>query len=100
MLLSFRFVNHRSFRDEQQLNLTPVYDSSRSLAPGELEALKVTGIFGANASGKSNLVGALSYMSSLVGRSDREVEPGLGINRQQFNLDPSPIGRASRRARA
>lgn len=89
MLLSFRFVNHRSFRDEQQLNLTPLYDSSRSHAPGELDALKVTGIFGANASGKSNLVGALVYMSNLVGRSDREVEPGLGINRQQFRLDPS-----------
>lgn len=89
MLLSFRFENHRSFRDEQQLNLTPIYDSSRSHGPGEDDALKVTGIFGANASGKSNLVGALSYMSNLVGRSDREVEPGLGINRQPFRLDPS-----------
>ena len=26
MLLSFRFANHRSFRDEQQLNLLPVYE--------------------------------------------------------------------------
>jgi hypothetical protein len=89
MLLSFRFVNHRSFRDEQQLNLTPVYDSSRSHPAGDLDALRVAGIFGANASGKSNLVGALAYMSSLVGRSDREVEPGLGIKRQPFRLDPS-----------
>ena len=89
MLLSFRFVNHRSFRDEQQLNLTPVYDSSRTHTPNDLDALKVTGIFGANASGKSNLVGALAFMSNLVGRSDREVEPGLGIERQPFRLDPS-----------
>lgn len=89
MLLSFRFANHRSFRDEQQLNLTPIYDSSHGDAPGEDQALRVAGIFGANASGKSNLVGALSYMSNLVGRSDREVEPGLGINRQPFRLDPS-----------
>jgi predicted ATPase len=89
MLLSFRFVNHRSFRDEQQLNLTPIYDSSRGETPGEDEALKVTGIFGANASGKSNLVSALSYMSRLVGQSDREVEPGLGISRQPFKLNPS-----------
>lgn len=88
MLLSFRFVNHRSFRDEQQLNLTPVYDSSRRHPPGDLDALRVAGIFGANASGKSNLVGALAYMSNLVGRSDREVEPGLGIKRQPFRLDP------------
>jgi hypothetical protein len=89
MLLSFRFANHRSFRDEQQLNLTPVYDFSRSHPAGDLDALRVAGIFGANASGKSNLVGALAYMSNLVGRSDREVEPGLGIKRQPFRLDPS-----------
>jgi hypothetical protein len=89
MLLSFRFMNHRSFRDEQQLNLTPVYDSTQGDKSGEGDALKVTGIFGANASGKSNLVSALSYMSRLVGQSDREVEPGLGIQRQPFKLDPS-----------
>src|ERR1700735_2425497 len=89
MLLSFRFMNHRSFRDEQQLNLTPVYDSTQGDKAGEGDALKVTGIFGANASGKSNLVSALSYMSRLVGQSDREVEPGLGIQRQPFKLDPS-----------
>jgi uncharacterized protein len=88
MLLSFRFANHRSFRDEQQLNLMPVYESSRD-ATGDLDAVRVAGIFGANASGKSNLVGALTYMSNLVGRSDRDVEPGLGIKRQPFRLDPS-----------
>jgi uncharacterized protein len=89
MLLSFRFENHRSFREEQQLNLTPVYDSSRGDTLGEDDALRVAGVFGANASGKSNLVSALSYMSRLVGQSDREVEPGLGFNRQPFKLDPS-----------
>ena len=43
MLLSFRFANHRSFRDEQQLNLLPVYDADGE-AP--LEAVTVVGIFG------------------------------------------------------
>jgi uncharacterized protein len=88
MLLSFRFANHRSFRDEQQLNLMPVYESSRD-ATSDLDAVRVAGIFGANASGKSNLIGALTYMSNLVGRSDRDVEPGLGIKRQPFRLDPT-----------
>lgn len=87
--MSFRFKNHRSFRDEQQLNLLPVYESGHDSATDGRAAVRVVGVFGANASGKSNLVGALTYMSDFVGRSDREVEPGLGIKRQPFRLDPS-----------
>lgn len=87
MLLSFRFANHRSFRDEQQLNLTPVYDG-----PADTEqppqAVPVVGIFGANASGKSNVISAFRYLSDMVGRSDREVEPGIGPERKPFLLDP------------
>lgn len=93
MLLSFRFANHRSFKDEQQLNLTPIYDSHHGEAAEDIAALPVTGVFGANASGKSNLIDALAYMSTLAGRSDREVEPGLdierlAIKRRPFRLDP------------
>lgn len=88
MLLSFRFANHKSFRDEQQLNLTPVY--------GDGDALPVAGVFGANASGKSSLISALSYVSRLVRLSDREVEPGAGlkslrIRRRPFLLDPAVV---------
>lgn len=81
MLLSFRFANHRSFRDEQQLNLTPVYLS------GE-QAVRVAGIFGANASGKSNCLDALEFTRRFALYSDREVEPGLGISREPFRLAP------------
>lgn len=88
MLLSFRFANHRSFRDEQQLNLLPVYDADVPDEGAELEAVPVAGIFGANASGKSNVISALGYMSRMVGESDRESEPGLGPRRQPFRLDP------------
>lgn len=88
MLLSFRFQNHRSFRDEAQLNLLPVY------APKD-PATPVVGVFGANASGKSNLISALAFMSSLVGRSDRDVEPGLGLRRHPFRLDPRVEGEPS-----
>jgi uncharacterized protein len=88
MLLSFRFANHRSFRDEQQLNLVPIYDSG-SDSENQLPALSVAGVFGANASGKSNLIDAFTYMRLLVGRSDRDVEPGLGLERRAFRLDPS-----------
>jgi hypothetical protein len=89
MLLSFRFANHRSFRDEQQLNLLPVYGAD-SLDPGsEAAAVPVVGIFGANASGKSNVISAFNYLSNMVGQSDKESEPGLGVRRQPFRLDPA-----------
>jgi AAA15 family ATPase/GTPase len=88
MLLSFRFANHRSFADGQQLNLTPVYESISLDAEPAPDAVPVVGIFGANASGKSNVVSAFDYVSRMVGLSDRESEPGLGPQRQPFRLDP------------
>jgi uncharacterized protein len=88
MLLSFRFANHRSFRDEQQLNLMPVYEPGNLDEDRELAAVPVAGIFGANASGKSNVISAFQYLSDMVGTSDRESEPGFGPRRQPFRLDP------------
>src|SRR5260370_6266911 len=87
MLLSFRFANHRSFRDEQQLTMVLVSEPV-SDAKSALDAVRVVGIFGANASGKSNIVSAFEYLSRMVGLSDRESEPGLGPQRQPFRLDP------------
>lgn len=89
MLLSFRFANHRSFRDEQQLNLTPAYERLRDDADLAPATVPVAGIFGANASGKSNVISALDYLRRMVGTSDRETEPGLGPRRQPFRLDPA-----------
>lgn len=86
MLLSFRAVNHRSLRDEQQLLLTPSYstdDSPTSVS----EAVPVVGLFGPNASGKSNVVDALIYMRDLVRDSLQENEPEAGIRRHPFALD-------------
>src|SRR5580704_2926424 len=97
MLLSFRFANHLSFREEQQLNLTPVYENDARQAPA---VLQVVGVFGANASGKSNLIGAFGYMRRLIGTSDREVEPGVAMNRlkvrrRPFRLDPAQTAQPS-----
>jgi hypothetical protein len=94
MLLSFRFTNHRSFRSEQQLNLTPAYGSEQGW-PSDA-AVPVAGIFGANASGKSNALDALWFMRQLAIRSDREVEPGLGLVRHPFRLDATTTREPSR----
>ena len=87
MLLSFRVVNHRSLRDEQQLNLAPAFEADRP--PGtKWPAVPIVAILGANASGKSNLIDALGFMRRMVLGSDRAGEPGEGIERSPFALDP------------
>jgi uncharacterized protein len=96
MLLSFRFANHRSFRDETQLMLTPVYEDDY-VDGGELAAVPVIGIFGSNASGKSNVLDALGLMRFLVVNSDRRAEPGGGVARRDpFRLDPAVAREPSR----
>ncbi|WP_461296455.1 AAA family ATPase [Streptomyces harbinensis] len=87
MLLSFRVGNHRSLWEEQQLNLTPVYEADRPEGT-TWEAVPVAAIFGANAAGKSNMVDALGFMKRMVTQSHREAEPGGGIERAPFALAP------------
>jgi hypothetical protein len=80
VLRSFRVANHKSIKDEQELVLLPAYDKARSVVP-------VTAIFGANASGKSNLLDALRWFRSAV-RGSFGWEPGAEIPREPFRLDP------------
>jgi hypothetical protein len=86
MLLSFRVANHRSIREEQQLNLAPVYDADRP-AGTRWAAVPVAALFGANGAGKSNVVHALSFMAEMATSSHRAAEPGGGIERHPFALD-------------
>lgn len=84
MLQSFRFANHRSFPDEQQLNLMPAFPADQP--GGASEPVRVVGIFGANASGKSNVLDALNFMRYQVINSSRNAEPDQGIERKPFLL--------------
>ena len=85
MLQSFRFANHQSFRDEQQLNLMPPFASDHPSLDDQ-RPVSIAGVFGANASGKSNALNALAFLQYLVLQSDREVEPGQGLQRTPFRL--------------
>jgi len=82
MLIEFRVKNFRSFQDEQILSLVASSDkktlNENCTAIDKLRLLKAVGIYGANASGKSNLIKAIKTMQSLVGDSagfepDREL---------------------------
>lgn len=86
MLLSFRVENHKSILDEQQLLLTPTYEDGVP-ENADWEAATVAGVFGANASGKSNLLHALDFMRDTVRWSMSRSEPGSGIAREPFALD-------------
>ncbi|MBB1260300.1 AAA family ATPase [Streptomyces alkaliterrae] len=91
MLLRFRVENHASLLQEQELSLVAAdRDDDNSLTfavPGSgLRALPVTALFGANASGKSNVVRALSYLRQAVLDSHRRWQPGGGVQRLPFLL--------------
>lgn len=88
MLLSFRFANHRSFRDDQELLLLPAYDKS-------LQAVPVTGIYGANASGKSGVLLAIATMRKMVLESFSRWSPLSEIPREPFAFDSTALARES-----
>jgi len=78
MLLEFSVQNFRSFRDRQTLSLVASADKSleetHTLATGLASLPRVvcsSALYGANASGKSNLLAALEYMQQLVLHSFR-----------------------------
>jgi len=93
MLIEFRVKNFRSLRDEQILSLIASKDKSlvdtHTLATNLKAAphlLKSAVVYGANASGKSNLVKALQYMRGVVVES-AVVPPGQAFAVQPFRLD-------------
>ncbi|MFJ1647675.1 ATP/GTP-binding protein [Streptomyces sp. NPDC088258] len=94
MLLNFRVANHRSLREEQALQLQPVYEADRP-AGTHWEAVPVVGVFGANAAGKSNLLDALEYMARMVVNSHRDAEPDGGVLRHPFRLDDAALSEPS-----
>ncbi|MFD4831538.1 ATP/GTP-binding protein [Streptomyces uncialis] len=97
MLLRFRVANHRSIRDEQELSLSATgftegtaRETSLSAGDRPITVLPALGIFGANASGKSNLLSALRFMRTAVRDSfvDWAKAPGK-VPREPFKLDPA-----------
>lgn len=69
MLIQFRFKNFKSFRDDTILDLsaTKITEySDRIISAGYEKLLPTAAIFGANASGKSNVIEAFRYMMTYV----------------------------------
>lgn len=97
MLIEFRVKNFRSLRDEQVLSLVASKDKSllntNTQATGINAAptlLRSAVVYGANASGKSNLIKALQYMRGVVIESASVIQPG-----QTFAVQPFRLGSGS-----
>lgn len=77
MIIQFSVGNYGSFDQIQKLNFrattlescSPEVDDANLITAGDQRYLKLIGIYGANASGKSNLMRALSFFRELVAHS-------------------------------
>ncbi len=95
MLLRFAVTNHLSIRESQELSFaaSSLQDRRDGLidckAVSSKSVLPAIVIYGANASGKSNILNAIATMKKLVLWSHTKGEPGGGIPRNAFKLDPA-----------
>ncbi|WP_010099917.1 AAA family ATPase [Verminephrobacter aporrectodeae] len=97
MLIEFRVKNYRSLRDEQVLSLVASKDKtlqdSHTQATGIRAApflVRSAVVYGANASGKSNLINALQNMRAVVTESATS-KPDQPFAVQPFRLDADSI---------
>ncbi len=93
MLLRFGVSNHLSIRNLQELSF--VASSLKDPEEGLIDCAAVHRslvpaivIYGANASGKSNLVAAMQTMLSMILLSHTKGKPDGGVPRHPFRLDP------------
>lgn len=96
MLIEFKVANFRSIRDEQTFSLV-ASNSDKALPhcvidrnlPGlsGVRYLKGAAVYGANASGKSNIMEAIRFLGHFVESSATGVKPGDPTGTTPFKLD-------------
>ena len=102
MLLRFSVSNHLSIRDGQEVSFvaSSLRDPKTGLIPCETapngSVLPAIVVYGPNASGKSNLVAAMARMCMMVLESHVSGEPGGGVRRSPFRLNPACLEKPSR----
>lgn len=98
MFINFRFGNCRSFYEETNLSLQATADSTlreintftadeKVMDKGDNELLKSAVIFGGNASGKSNIIKAFTYMVNVVRLSSAQIPIVAGNEPFAFQKD-------------
>ena len=104
MLIEFSVGNFRSFRETVTLSmvaakLTAKYkeldENNVFEVAGAPRLLTSTAVYGANASGKSNLVAAMVFMREFVLNSQKETQPTGAIGVERFRLSAETLGEPS-----
>lgn len=96
MLIRFSFKNFKSFKDENLLDMeaTALKEHEYNIAKTEnIELLKVAAIYGANASGKTNVLQAFDYMRLKV-LIDNKIRHEMRIEEKSINsfmINEEPI---------
>lgn len=91
-IIRFSAANHKSLRDHAELVLGPALLKRLTPIPGTTltdHTLPVIGIFGPNASGKSTIVDALSYVRAAIAHSSTTWQASKFMHRAPFALDPT-----------
>lgn len=96
MLIRFSFKNFKSFKDENLLDMeaTSLKEHEYNIAKTEnIDLLKVAAIYGANASGKTNVLQAFDYMKKriLVSDDSKKNSPIDEENIYSFMINNEPI---------
>lgn len=102
MIVQFSIENYKSFKDETVLsfigsNTTKEHEPENTFNWKEYKLLKSNAIYGANASGKSNLINAMSVMKRIVMTSfQNAISENLRTNIvQPFKLNTNTLSGAS-----
>lgn len=104
MLIEFSVGNYKSFKDIVTFSMVAanLVSKDKSLDENnvfavdeELKLLKTGAIYGANASGKSNLGQALGFMKWFMVNSSRETQSTDKIDAQSFRLSTETEGKPS-----
>lgn len=102
MLIEFSVKNYRSFWGTQTLSMSAgaskdLRDENTFAPPveGLPRLLRSAVVYGANASGKSNLIKALDFMQEFVLSSSKESQEGEKIKRKPFLLHPEGTSKES-----
>ncbi len=90
MLLEFTVGNYKSFKEPVTLSMVASslkeHDNTHTFSSNKYKLLKSEIIYGANASGKSNLFKALTFMKNFVFSSAKETQISEKIDVDNFKL--------------
>lgn len=104
MLIQFSVANYRSFRNKVTFSMVAsslkakkaeLNENNVFVAHGGINLLTSAAIYGANASGKSNVIAAISFMKHFVRESQQSSDPTGGIDVEPFRLSTDTEGKPS-----